>query len=439
MDTIVQWQSTFPDALVYEPCQSRVLTFGIDFTSPATSGAASSRSRNQQAEKDAMYIAGTVKDMMIGCSDQSNVQVYTVSNNEDKCTAAGIKKAFSEELKQVGEEGLFIFMFVGSAAAVSGSCSLNPVDFDATNVATHITDETIIKWLSQLPPGSSLPKHMVFVFNCPFATQLAGGMTNEMKYRLFGGNVSICSLGVTSGSDTSSGPIVDILDHSFFAFFFDRFLRNARFSQPGNFVLKQGFTKIGECCEALSSLVVTYRNGELKSNIMESVTGYLKRDQPTGRVETDSADVGRFEFLTKHVDRKKRRVTLHRMVDAFLECVGDYNTGALTTLHTNGVLANSDVFQTSFCVMMFSVASFQVAEKKEDIQNPSLFVEAFLRVAATIESFYKDPEADHAEFYVKIFRRAVDFYLQVLQENKVNTKKIQEYLHKVNAETARIA
>ena len=58
-----------------------------------------------------------------------------------------------------------------------------------------------------------------------------------MKYRqLFGGNVSICSLSVTSGSDTSSGPIVDILDHSFFVFFFDHFLLNARFSQPGNFV-----------------------------------------------------------------------------------------------------------------------------------------------------------------------------------------------------------
>ena len=131
---------------------------------------------------------------------------------------------------------------------------------------------------------------------------------------------------------------------------------------------------------------------------------YLKRDQPTGRVETDSADVGHFEFLTKHVDHKKSQVTLHRMVDAFLGSVSDYDTRALKMLHTNKVLANSDVFQTLFCVMMFSVASFQVAEKKEDIQNPSLFVEAFLRAAATIESFYKDPESDHAEFYCKDFQ-----------------------------------
>ena len=89
--------------------------------------------------------------------------------------------------------------------------------------------------------------------------------------------------------------------------------------------------------------------------------------------------------------------------------------------------------------MMFSIASFQAAEDRESIQKPSLFVQAFLRVAGTIETVYKDPDADHAEFYIKMFRRSVDFYLQVLKENNIKDKKLQEYLRKVNADIAHIA
>ena len=68
---------------------------------------------------------------------------------------------------------------------------------------------------------------------------------------------------------------------------------------------------------------------------------------------------------------------------------------------------------------MFSVASFQAAEDKESIQKPNLFVQAFLRVAGTIETIYRNPETDHAEFYVNMFQRSVDFYLQVLKENNI--------------------
>jgi hypothetical protein len=370
---------------------------------------------------------------MIGSEDESGqVQVNTVSSCYDKCTAAGMEKVFNEQLELVGEKGAFIFIFVGSATSSSGSYSLNPVDFDPSNAATHVTTETIIGWLSKFP---SLPEHMVFIFSCPFAHKLAEGITSETNYQSFGARVSICSLGVSSGTDMPSGLVVDTLDHSFFAFFFDHFLRNARTSLPGNFILVDSLTKISHCCEALSSLVVTYRNGELKSNIMESIAAYLS-GQSTARVEIDGTDIGRFEFLTKHVDRKKGRVMLHPKVDAFLEYAGEH---ALSTLVKNGVLANSNVLLTSFCVMMFSVASFQAAEDKESFQKPTLFVQAFLRVASTVETFYKDPNADHAEFYIKMFRRSVDFYLQVLKENNIKDKKLQEYLHKVNADIAHIA
>ena len=437
MDTSRLWQLNCPDGFIYEESESRVVAFGIDFTPPAANGATPSGSKSQQAEKDATFMASAVRDKLIGCDDKSNqVQVYTVSSDYDKCTAAGMEKVFNEELKQVGENGVFIFMFVGSATSLSGSYSLNPVDFDASNASTYVTAEVMIKWLSKLP---SLPKYVMFIFSCPFANKLAEGITDATKCQSFGGQVSICSLGVTPGTDASSGLVVDTLDHSFFAFFFDHFLRNAPGkSQPGNFLLKDCLTKVSQCCEALSSLVVTYRNGELKSNIMEIVTAYLKVDQPTGRVEIDSSDVGRFDFLTKHVDRKKGRVFLHPKVDAFLEYSGEYDTGALWTLNSNGVLANSNILLTSFCVMMFSVASFQAAEDKKSIEKPSLFVQAFLRVASTIETIYKDPKADHAEFYVKMFRGSVGFYLQVLKENKINDKKLQEYLQKVNADIAHI-
>ena len=433
MDASRLWQLNCPEAFVYEANQSRAVVFGVDFTPAATNGATHCRSRLRQADKDATFIAGAVREKMIGCDATSDqVQTCTLSSDYDKCTVAGMEKVFDEQLKRVGEKGAFVFMFVGSATSCSGNYSLNLVDFDASKAATHVTAETIIKWLSKL---SSLPKHLVFIFSCPFANKLAEGITNATKYQSFSDQVSICSLGVSSGTDTSSDILVDTLDHSFFVFFFEHFLRGDPRSLPG-ILLKDCFTKVGQCCEALSSLVVTYRNGELKSNIMESITAYLKVDQSTAKVEVDGSDVGRFEFLTKHVDRKKGRVVLHPKVDAFLEYAGEY---ALCTLNENGVLANGNVLLTSFCVLMFSVASFQAAEDKESIQKPNLFVQAFLRVAGTIETIYRNPETDHAEFYVNMFQRSVDFYLQVLKENNIKDKKLQEYLHKVNADIARVA
>lgn len=438
MASSAQWQLNFPESFVYEPRESRVLSFGVDYTPPAKSGASSRAPRNKQAEKDATFIASTTRDLMIG-DHKDLVNVCTVSDDSDKCTAAGIEKAFNHALSCVGKNGLFVFMFVGSAMKVAGEYSLVLTDFDATNVGTHITPEVMIKWISS---HDNLPKHVVLVFNCPFANKLGEEMTSGANYLQLKDKISICTLGVTVGLENPSGLIYDTLEHSFFAFFFDHFLRKASRSQPGNFILKEAFTQITECCEALSSLVVTYKDGKLQSNMMESIQAALKRD----RVEIDTAvDIGRFDFLTKHaVDLStKHKVNLHYMVDAFFGWVSEFNCGALWTLKKNGVLTNS-MLTASFCMMMLSVASFQVAEDKQSLQEPSLFYQAFMRVASTIELVYKyremDEKVEHPEIqYVQMFRRSVDFYVQVLKENKIKDKKLQEYLRKVNTEIATIA
>ena len=69
--------------------------------------------------------------------------------------------------------------------------------------------------------------------------------------------------------------------------------------------MKQCFTKVSQCCEALSSLVVTYRNGELKSNIMESITAYLKAYRSTARDELDGSDIGRFTNLSMSIAKRE--------------------------------------------------------------------------------------------------------------------------------------
>ena len=433
-----------PESFVYTPDQSRVLSFGIDYPTPGTGGAAIRAPRNQQAEKDATSAASTIRDRMIG--EHSNlVQVYAVSRDNDMCTAAGMEKAFKAELGKVGEHGMFIFRFVGSATAVSGQYSLNSADFDAANPATYITSQTLIKWMSSVvKSGYNLPKYVLFVFNCPFANYFAEEMAKEENYRDIGCKISVCSLGVTPGLDTPSGLIFDTLEHSIFGFFFDHFLRRASRSVEGNFILKDAFVKINKCCDALSSLLVTYRNGVLKSNIMESTAAYLNRGN---RTEIDSSNVGRFDFLAKNVTPGDREhaVILSSKVDAFLDWVSEYNAGALWTLKRNGALDDSSVLTAAFCIMMMSIASFQVVEDETSLQKPTLFYQAFMQVASTIERVYKHREAaeddtQHAEIqYVQLFRKSVDFYLQVLKENKVDDRKFQEFLRKVNADIAHIA
>lgn len=429
-----------PESFVYEENQSRLLSFGID--PPPKTGARTPR--NQQAEKDATSTASTIRDRMIGDHHSNLVQVYAVSRDSDMCTTSGMEKAFKDELGKVGDDGMFIFRFVGSATAISGQPSLNSVDFEGANPATHITHETLIKWMSSVTKsGYSLPKHILFVFNCPFANIIAEEMAKEENYRDFGDKISVCSLGVTQGLDTPSGLVFDTLEQSIFGFFFDHFMQKASRSVRGNFILKEAFVKINQCCEALSSLLVTYRNGILKSNIMESKIAYLKCDH----TEIDFSDVGRFRFLAVHVNLSKRIVTLSSKVNAFLDWVSEYDTGALWILKRNEVLADTSVLTASFCMMMMSVASFQAVENKASLQEPSLFFQAFIQVASTLERVYMHREDDkhknqasddkQAEIqYVQIFRKSVDFYLQVLNDNKVNARKLQEFLRNVNTDIA---
>ena len=433
----------FPASFVYDETKSRVLAFGIDLTPPGKGGATPRGPRNKQAEKDATFIASAVKEKMIGDHQSTNqMQVYNLSDDSsrDKCTAAGFKKAFNDELAQVGEKGLFFFVFVGSASEVRGVCSLNPMDFDDTKADTYITAEMMIEWIAT---RDKLPEHVVLVFSCPFADKLTEEMTNRTKYGSVAGRIRICSLGVTSGLENPSGPIYDVLGHSFFAFFFDHFLRNAPKSQEGNFILKEAFTQISECCEALSSLVVTYRNGKLQSNVIESVKAYFSK---CGHEEIDrSTDVGRFEFLTKHVaSLKKGGVNLHFTVDAFLAWISEFDSGALWILRKNGVLSNSKVLTASFCMMMLSVASFQAAEDKKSLQEPMLFFQTFMRIASTLELVYKYKDkkeaADYPEIpYVQMFRKSVEFYEQVLTDTSIKDKKLKEYLCKVKADIEHIA
>ena len=430
----MQWMVNCPDSFVYNQNQSRCLSFGIDTTS---GGAARGGSGSKQAEKDAIFIASAVRDCLIGsgAGDKNDkVNIYTLSGDRDKCTAAGFKQAFKEEFEQVGEGGLLIFTFSGSATVLpGGSCTLCPVDYDPSNEATHIAADTMLKWIADLSSGSRLQKHVLFAFNCPLANRLVEGTTDMKKHGSSMGKVSIYSLGVTSGVENSLGLILCVLEHSFFAYFFDHFMRNASKSQAGNFMLKQSFMQVCQCCEALSSLVVTYRDGELKSNIMEALAAYIKHD---GRAETDSSNqVGRFEFLTKHLDLKKgSRVILHTKVDAFLECVREFN-GPLWILKNNGVLANEGVLETCFCVMVLSLASFQVAQDKESIQEPVVFFQVFMRVASTLEPVYLGSQEASPEIeYKNMFRKCEKFYMQVLKENNVKDKKVHDYLCEVYAE-----
>lgn len=429
-----------PESISYKLEHSAALAIGIDATRRADRG---SHGVSSQAVHTAAGDVKYIRDCLVseGVVSKENSLVYSSQSDNDQCSFKGIQEAFKQQLSKVEADGLFAFVFSGPAATVavgesaSQSCSLKATDFDPSDGATHLTAATIGKWLTSVP---TKVKHVLLIIDSPLAETFAAEMMEVDKHRP-SGDYSLCVLSAQNGSEKSF--IIDTLGHSFFAYFLVWAIQTTAFT-PGLIPLRSIFKKAQECCTALSSLIVTYatKERELKQNtvtpgasysIPERVLKNLDGDSDEGTYETDGA-VGQYEFLTKHYARSKaaKKIKLHDKVHAFLEMAAVDESSALSILNKHDLLQEK-VLLTVVNLLMFSIASIQVAEDQKSVSDPNLFIVSFLTSTATVSSVKCDVELTP----VDLFRRSKDYYMQVVRDNGVDYKKLDELFTKVNDET----
>lgn len=363
------------------------------------------------------------------------------SQAADNVSKSDMQSLFLQQIAKVNNKGLFVFSYTGPAIDVVTSTgidySLKLLDFDPDSGLTHVSPDTLLEWLSraQPPPGC-----IIFILDCPFACEFASALTDVRKSRVpF--NTEVFAIGAQLGAKKTRR--LDTLgNQSIFAYFLSWTFRNTAFT-PGNLPLEKILRTTETCTTALSSLIVTYDEHHriLKSSTIEPKTTFIKRleasvqglREPSGEDETDS--VGGIAFLTRHFDRRKKKVNLHQKVVEWLYLVSDprNENSPLNQLHENGVLESH--IPTAICAMMFSVASFQVALIKESSADPNLFIIAFVSVIATIEVVQRNVKE---EDLIEVCKRSWEYYHEVLSQNKVKDKCMKELYHKIGNEKKKL-
>ena len=291
-------------------------------------------------------------------------------------------------------------------------------------------------WLSEV---ETKPKHVILILDC----SVAGGVVSDIL--LSSAIPSTQSIIILSNcTSPRESFVVDTLDHSIFTYFVARAFCQTHFV-PDLIPIDAIFKKIKTCTAALSSLIVTYDpEGKILQSMElipqsafvskqrlhpESFLSILEGDQQ----EDIDADIGRFEFLTKHYKSgKKGRVIVHPKAIAWLECVQENPKGPLAQLHECDSL-HSEVLLTAFCLMLFSLMSIQVAHSKDSISNPNLFIVLFLMVASTIASINTEVNITDEHF-----KKARYFIFQVMNENGVKVEKMEDLFRNVMYDTQQV-
>lgn len=424
-----------PESVNYKLEQSAALAIGVDLDETRGAEGQGASKAVSTCSRDIKHVVDCLTNVNV--IPRENWLVYTSQSDHDQCTIDGVKKAFQQQLSKVSENGLFLLAFSGLAVTVvpnesaAPQCSLKLVDFNASDVATHLTASTISEWIASSP---TKPKHVLLILDNPFAKKFAQEMIEVGKNRS-AGTYSLCMLSALDGPEKSF--VLDTLGHSIFNYFLTWAFHTTAFT-PGLIPLRSIYKKVQELCTALSSLIVTYspEEYELKQNVITPGANYITTMRKLLGDDSDEADgvVAQYEFLTKNFVRSNtaRKVKLHDKVHAYLETVGALGeTSALTQLNKHGLLEQGEVILSVISSLMFSIASIQVAEDKKSLSDPNLFIVSFLTSTATVCSVKSDLELTP----VDLFRRSRNFYLQVVRENGVDDKKLDALFRKVDSET----
>ena len=237
----------------------------------------------------------------MGLPGNPNIKTIIASRHQAESTYEGIKRSFQEQAARVGLSGLFIFHFTGHGLCIRAKESgLAPSDFNYTRDRL-ITGTTIAEWLAEIQFQG---RYILVILDCCYA----GGVANELTLATAAEHISIAGMYVlTSCTASESSKVISALGHSVFNYFFCRTVDSCHVC-PGHFPVQEVYTINHECCEAFSSLLVTYNKQEgLYWGTMQPQMRFLGLTEMLfGKEAVDAAGPGRFQFAMKYFSQSTK-------------------------------------------------------------------------------------------------------------------------------------
>ena len=404
----------------FEPAESYMVSYGIDLQ---TSPNYAKKSLGPMTIADAEQVLATL--VGVGAIPPENGVLYAASKQPEQCTFDGMKVGFHEQAKKVGRNGLFVFHFSGHGIKVrNDEWGLAPVDFDYTR-ETYLTADVLNQWLQEV---SCKAKHILFTLDCCYA----GGIANELISSVNWNDQDSGLYVISACTANEDSLVLESLGHSIFTYFLARAIRRLT-SNPGQLPVHEIFKECQACSVALSSLLIKYdpqsaaptpstmrpqmHVRDIKSVVLEFMS--------EARVQPDAAAVGRFEFVVQLYDHSKPKPSLDDKTHAWLETLPDAK-GPLMELERRHFLHDEKIMNAVLCSMMYSIASIEMACSPANVNNPNLFLVAFMHAVATLDLVKHGVEVSTNQF-----AQTWGFYREVVVKNKVNDDGLKKVVYQL--------
>ena len=399
--TFVIVSNALPEALQFNPAESRLISYGID---KQTSPSFRHKTLSSVTVNDAEQIKNAF--LTVGAIFEHKAYLYAASRQTDCCTANGMKETFQKHASQVGTEGLFVFHFSGHGISIRNQeWGLAPADFDYSR-DTYITAEILGQWLNEIKCNA---KYILFTLDCCYA----GGIANELaNLSLVNRSVDLYVISACMAHETS--VVLSTLGNSIFTYF----LTNAIIlchKTAGNLPIREIFFECQTCCECLTNMLVMYN--EQSGLQIKSMQPQISVRNIVSSHDYPDAAIGRFQYAIELYNHALPIIPLHKKSLAYLDSLLD---GPLLQFEKRNLLLGK-VMETVLCTLMYSIASIEVACDTDlnKMKNPNLSITTFIQVASTIDMVHHSMEIPENVFFLSWL-----FYKEVLSKHNIKLTRI---------------
>ena len=376
---------------------------------------------------------------------KSHITLFTATQHEDGCCFEGMKRSFQEVAGAVGERGLFIFQFSGHGLSVKkegdGQFGLVPADFDMTT-AKFITGSVLNQWLID---SKCKACHVVYILDCCYA----GGLGTDVTAGVPNLRSGLYVLSASTALEASL--VIQPLGNSLFTYFLAYAIRKFQFV-CSTLPISKIFEECRELCVSVSSLMITYHGPHCglmldkfrpELQFFDVTTGKDLDQTVEALIEQSTAQssvkisphhpmymFSKFSFVMKYYRVRRQWWSKGKGPELSEICRSWllFTTGSLSPLSklAERDLLNNEVLSAAVCLMLWSIASIQIAAKNQkSAVDPNTFLVGFLYAAAALDSFHSCPVT------LKELAEALKFYHAVLKVHELDDTRLQQLYQEI--------
>lgn len=312
----------------------------------------------------------------------NNCRLLSATSNKERCSFVGLKNAFIEAAKRVGENGIFFFYFSGHGVTKLGF-GIASMDYDNTHNKC-ITATTLREWLNE---ACFKAKYAVLTLDSCNSGGIAEAFTrgsNEAsplhKFQI-----------LTSCKAREASFTIESLGCSIFSYFLSHVIKAT--CRCGHYPIRAIYERCYKLCKALSSLFIEYSdigpyerttNIEWKSTPLSELMNNLDDEKEQGaNMKTEVGIPFSYPIMSHYTWGNK-----HLHIVSYNWLLSSCYKEQLPILAEDGPETwDESLVEAVFHGMMRSTAILQQHYAPDTVATTNIYVTAFMYVATTILAY----------------------------------------------------